>query len=221
MKICAKCGVKKTDDLFYRASSGGPMNQCKDCTRKARKLRYWINPEKSRAATREYSKKYPDKRRSSYRNYLSTHKKEYLEYQRCWRERHKEQQLEYGRKYRLENKEKLSQRAKENYITIRDGVIARVKQYKQTHPITRKSSKHRRRVMERTAIGHFNDEEWRKLTSDCGNVCACCKQEKTLTVDHIVPLSKGGTNKIENIQPLCLSCNSRKHDKTINYMRAE
>lgn len=34
-----------------------------------------------------------------------------------------------------------------------------------------------------------------------------------MTIDHIVPKSKGGTNDLENLQPMCNACNARKADK--------
>lgn len=74
-----------------------------------------------------------------------------------------------------------------------------------------------RRASSVTAEGAFTDEQFAALCEQYDNRCLCCGEIKKLTVDHIVPLSKGGSNDIDNIQPLCQSCNSKKHTETIDY----
>lgn len=47
--------------------------------------------------------------------------------------------------------------------------------------------------------------------------CLCCGATKDLCLDHVIPLVKGGSNTEDNIQILCRKCNSKKHDKIIDY----
>jgi 5-methylcytosine-specific restriction endonuclease McrA len=81
--------------------------------------------------------------------------------------------------------------------------------------------------------GSFTLPEWQKLLDDTGYKCLCCGIPEAesiyrfpkkgiplvgqLTRDHIIPLSKGGRGTIDNIAPLCLPCNMRKHAKHIDY----
>ena len=62
--------------------------------------------------------------------------------------------------------------------------------------------------------------EWENLKAQFNWTCPMCgrsEPEIKLTEDHIIPLSRGGSNNIENIQPLCQSCNSKKHTKIISF----
>lgn len=75
---------------------------------------------------------------------------------------------------------------------------------------------HNRR--KRTAEGSHTYGEWENLKKQYGFTCPIClkkEPEIKLTEDHIIPVSKGGSDYIENIQPLCMKCNLIKHDKLI------
>ncbi len=40
--------------------------------------------------------------------------------------------------------------------------------------------------------------------------CSKTKLEAQLSIDHIIPLARGGQNDISNLQTLCISCNQQK-----------
>jgi len=45
--------------------------------------------------------------------------------------------------------------------------------------------------------------------------CCFCGTKDNLTIDHIIPLIKGGGNSIQNLQLLCKICNSKKGSKIL------
>lgn len=50
------------------------------------------------------------------------------------------------------------------------------------------------------------------------HICQYCWQkfsEKKLTVDHVIPLSKGGRHEWTNVVTACSACNNKKGDKTL------
>lgn len=66
------------------------------------------------------------------------------------------------------------------------------------------------------AEGTHSFEEWDNLKKEKNYTCLHCRKKEPeikLTEDHIIPLSKGGPDYISNIQPLCKSCNCKKHAK--------
>lgn len=47
-----------------------------------------------------------------------------------------------------------------------------------------------------------------------GHTCQYCGSTKNLTLDHVLPRSKGGGNTWENVVTACEKCNSLKGDRT-------
>lgn len=79
---------------------------------------------------------------------------------------------------------------------------------------------HNERAARLGSNGDITVEEWLALCERFDNRCVACGIQKPLTVDHIIPLSMGGANTIDNIQPLCRSCNSSKHTKSTDYRQS-
>lgn len=69
---------------------------------------------------------------------------------------------------------------------------------------------HRRRDRILRNGGSITLDEWNAIKLSHSNKCAYCGTDTQLTMDHIIPLARGGWHRADNIQPLCRSCNSHK-----------
>ena len=64
---------------------------------------------------------------------------------------------------------------------------------------------------QRRLRGSHTKAEWEAKKAQYNNCCFyCCKKTKRLTKDHIIPIVRGGSNRIDNILPACMRCNLKK-----------
>lgn len=123
-------------------------------------------------------------------------------------------QKEYCHKYYLKNKSKKLAQTREwakNNPEKRVVIRARWNKKNRTH----KNFLNRLYLYrKKNAQGTVSLEEIKELCSK-HPICPYCLMKKPNTIDHVKPLSKGGTNDIENMLPACVSCNSKKGAKTI------
>src|SRR5262249_48966097 len=76
--------------------------------------------------------------------------------------------------------------------------------------------------------GSYTVEEWNALLAQYDRCPGCLRKWDQIpplpsdgvvvTVDQVIPITKGGPNTIDNVQPLCYSGNSRKGDRASDYL---
>jgi len=139
------------------------------------------DPEQRRAYGRDWIRRNPDKARAAMRR---------------WRERHPDAHRAENAAYYARHADRLAQRMAE---------------YHRTHPAIVRAKAQKHRALRLAAEGAFTAKEWTELVRVHGGKCAYCGESGKLEPDHRVALSRGGSNRIENILPACHRCNARKH----------
>jgi 5-methylcytosine-specific restriction endonuclease McrA len=119
-----------------------------------------------------------------------------------------------------ENRERAKERRRQRYQENRKKELERVAEYQQANPEKRAVYRNVRRARKHGNGGKFTAREWKQLKATYDYTCLRCRRREPqikLTPDHVIPLEKGGSNSIKNIQPLCGTCNSSKGIKTTDY----
>lgn len=125
----------------------------------------------------------------------------------------KMREVQTGRKHSQETKEKISNAfLREKHPNWRGGISYRKDWYKRNANL--------RKIRKDINGGSHTLGEWENLKAQYNWTCPCCgkkEDEIKLSKDHIIPIAKGGSDNIENIQPLCRRCNAKKHTQETRY----
>lgn len=196
-KECIKCGWQPIAHFGKDTSKkDGLQTRCKECINAYLRGRYHEDIDASR-------KYYLEKYHARPEIYKPIHAKSQKK-PKARAQRNKWQRIHYQTHGRILTPHQIERRRANN------GVWKRQNKDK----VCRKEQK--RRALRMGSSTHYTVLEWNALCLWFGSVCLACGVDE-LTIDHVVPLSKGGSNGIQNLQPLCRACNTRKHAKHIDY----
>jgi 5-methylcytosine-specific restriction endonuclease McrA len=147
-----------------------------------------------------------------------------------WRVANRDEVKAYNAKYNAENKEVLKEKRAVYDAAHRKKRRAACKAWREATPEYQKerlaawqaanpervrAHTRNRSALKRNAEGRHTAEDIQRIYKAQGGRCVCCKTKvgDKYHVDHIQPLSKGGSNWPANLQILCGPCNIRKLDK--------
>lgn len=111
------------------------------------------------------------------------------------------------------------------HSATRDGLFARCKDcISQQSKVWRENNRdivsaqtQNRRAYMQSKGGQVSAQQWRSILKLFDGKCAKCGASDNIHMDHVVPLAKGGSHSVDNVQPLCATCNLRKHTKIEDY----
>jgi len=141
-----------------------------------------------------------------------------------YHEGNKEKIAKLQKKYYEENKDKIGIVTKKYREQNKEKISIKRERYKEKHKDVKKKYKienrdkfsiwSQKRRAKKLLLPHtFTLEQWVQCKNYFSNRCCYCGQEVELTMEHLVPVAKGGGYSQQNIVPACGSCNSSKGTK--------
>lgn len=171
---------------------GCRCEECKEAIRARDKARYAINPTPKLLSSKRYKDSNREHHNQVNARWYANNKARVIQNVRRWQAAHPERVKTYQK------------------ATKQNGLD---KKWRKENPDKVRAWNRRRKAIKRGADGSHTLTEWLEILERFNRRCAHCGSPENITQDHVIPISKGGTDYASNLQPLCGSCNSRKHDK--------
>lgn len=170
---------------------GGLFSVCKECRHKRRAEEYANNPQERAKAQERATKWFLEHReqaRESRKRTYDQKREYYINKAREWREKHPEEYRAKQHEYKLA--------------------------HFRAHPQEYVTDTRNRRARLRNAPGKHTVEDVQRLYDAQDGLCHWCKAPLNghYHVDHVIPVSRGGSNDPSNLVLACQHCNCSKND---------
>lgn len=214
-KQCPACqNTLPFDAAHFHADSTkkwGLASSCRDCAKKRALAFYQKNPEHVKTKVHERQQA----RRAHGLPILIDPAKE---------ERRKEKTKKRCREWY--HRDLSASRARERARIRTEEDRARIRQWKRDNPGRVRSHNAKRKGLLQASDGHYTQEDIIGLREQQKGLCAYCQCQMAVTgrlretIDHIIPISKGGSNDLTNIVLACRECNLSKSDQDLDVFLA-
>jgi len=184
--------------------------------------RRWIerNKEEFAASSKEYHRDWyarnRDEIRTRQREYNKSNPEVGRDSTRRWRDRNRDVARAANRQWYKNNPEKARELKRRRYAKKSEIILEQGRRWRRENPEAMRVLYNRRRALEVNAPGQHTPADLKDMLNAQNHRCANCDTDLRKTkmhLDHITPLSRGGSNSKENLQWLCALCNIRKKDK--------
>lgn len=215
-KVCkGKCGLDLPLDAFGVHPLGrfGRKSKCKACLAEIGR-QTWAPTEEQQEAARQRAKAW---------NAANPERKN--EASKAWAKENPEKHNSIVRRWRKKNPERNQATNRASWERNKKSAQASAKRWRLEHPEAYREAQRRWRIenadywrgrAEVIARGDLTWEQWAEVIEQFQHACAyCLRTDVKLSMDHLIPVSRGGPHTQSNVVPACKSCNSRKKDRPI------
>lgn len=217
-RACNTCSKEfpRTLEFWYkeRKSRDGLGGVCKECTRQ--RSRNWLasNRERARAQHREHWQQNRPALLAKKRLYTAANRQEIRSRDKEWRAANVKTIVAKVAEWRRDNPERYAAQRKEYLKRTAARINQLAKAWRDANPESAKAISERRRAAVKGAPGDFTKDDLLRQLEKQQGLCFYCHKDLAAkpTVDHYIPLSKGGTHYPDNIVLACWPCNASKHD---------
>lgn len=188
--------------------------------RNPEKTREYHEKEKAAGYGKEYYKKNRERQIEKSTNWRLANLERARETVRVWYGKNREWVNERNKRYRAKTRFR-NQKYRE---ADREKYRLKTKEWRIKYPDRDRASQINKKAKRKLAEGKFTAQDINHRLMAQRDRCALCavRLNGSYHIDHINPLSRGGTNWPKNIQLLCESCNLRKHSSDpIDFARRE
>lgn len=186
-----------------------------EAQRKRQRAYYERNKQKVIDAAKAWKAANPDKVKAGAKIYRDSHAEEMQTLQNAWVACNPDRVKEKSKRYYVRHAAKIRAKSSAYHSENKAAIAEKFKLYRQKPEYKARATMYREKRETGLSTGMLLPDIYERLLKAQRGKCPCCKKElgTDYHLDHIFPISRGGTNTDDNVQLLRKICNLNKHAK--------